>query len=171
MAKYYLSGKMTGLKEVEIWKNFSSLEKNVCENFSDVESVMNPAVTYAMRKFDAFSYEDWLKIDFAMLDACDAIVLHPNWEDSMGAKREIVHAWETNKDVWFPFVKTEIYNPKGFKYNGKKYLWTNDPKRVEQIVIEVKKHDILKKIEASKDAAVTEAAMQEINKIKAEKWQ
>lgn len=166
--KYYLSGKMTGLKEEEIWKNFQRAENIVIDNWRDdygCMSVMNPAVTYAMRKFDAFSYEDWLKIDFAMLDACDAVVLLPNWEDSMGAKREIMHAWETKKVVYFP---SEILGKRfGYKFtDGKKYNWSVDEKRLEEVVIEIKKHDLLKKIEVARDAALTEAARQEVESLK-----
>ena len=84
--KVYISGKMTGLSEEKIWDNFRKVEtflvKHGVHGNKKLESIMNPAVTYAMQKFNAFSYEDWLHIDFAMLDACDAVALLPNWKDS-----------------------------------------------------------------------------------------
>lgn len=130
--KFYLSGKMTGLKPEYIWKSFKSVE-NIVKTWSDCESIMNPAVTYAMEKIDAFSYEDWLKIDFAMLDACDAVILLPNWKDSEGAKREIAHAWETGKKVFFPYENKNA----GKKFvDGKKYAWREDcGERILNIVL------------------------------------
>ena len=159
--KFYLSGKMTGLKPEQIWKNFKCVE-NMVKTWNGCESVMNPAVTYAMEKFDAFSYEDWLKIDFAMLDACDAVVLLPNWENSMGAKREIVHAWETGKKIFLPVVEDKYHADKKFT-DGKRYMWYDGYKdKILNIVIEMKKHDIQKKIDEAKDAALTAAAIESI---------
>lgn len=154
--KVYLSGKMTGLSKKKIWNNFQKIEKYLCKRgitFSVDDgkdfSIMNPAVTYAMRKFDAFSYEDWLHIDFAMIDACDAIVLLPNWEDSMGAKREIAYAYKCGKKVYFPGYDTEEFDPKfKFKFDGEIYNgFFLDEELTAKVALEVEKNDVRKSLE------------------------
>ena len=148
--KVYLSGKMTGLSEKEIWNNFRKVETWLSTrelrdyNNNPIESVMNPAVTYAMQNYKAFSYEDWLHIDFAMLDACDAVCLLPNWKDSMGAKREIAYAYKHGKDVYYPIYSVVPRNEhnKKFKFGKEKYnAFEEDPDLTKQIALEVEKYD------------------------------
>lgn len=153
--KIYISGKMTGLSPRQIKKNFKIVEKfftrdiSVNEDGETIESVMNPAVTYNMKKYDAFSYEDWLHIDFAMIDACDAIMVLPNWEDSMGAKREIAYAYKCGKKVYFPGYDTEEFDPKfKFKFDGEIYNgFFLDEELTAKVALEVEKNDVRKSLE------------------------
>ena len=165
--KVYLSGKMTGLSEEKIWKNFRIVESWLAEkdtntdNGAPIESIMNPAVTYAMQKYDAFSYEDWLHVDFAMLDACDGVVLLPNWKDSMGAKREIAYAYKHGKEVFYPVL---YYTPrnehnKKFKFDGEKYnAFEINPELTKKIALEVEKYDVKKQLNNRLDSFCEEKA-------------
>ena len=160
--KVYISGKMTGLSKEKVWDNFRKVEaflvKHGRHNHEKVESVMNPAVTYAMQKFDAFSYEDWMHIDFAMLDACDAVILLPNWKDSMGAKREIAYAYKHGKYVCYPKFDPTIGHPL-FKFDGKKYNCFNiDEELTKQIALEVEKCEVKKQLDSLIDSFCEEKA-------------
>lgn len=96
--KIYLSGKMTGLTKRQILRNFGKAEKKLIKaGFS----VMNPSVTYHMKNIKEFSYEEWLKIDFTMLDVCDAIYMLDNYQDSEGAKKELAYAISKGKKVYY----------------------------------------------------------------------
>lgn len=144
--KVYISGKMTGLSEEKIWNNFRKVETFLVKygkhDNKKIESIMNPAVTYAMQKFNAFSYEDWLHIDFAMLDACDAVALLPNWKDSMGAKREIAYAYKHGKHVCYPEFNPAKGHPL-FKFDGEKYNGFDlNEELTKQIALEVEKYDV-----------------------------
>ena len=161
--KVYISGKMTGLSAEKIWDNFRKVEtfivKHGRHDDKKVESVMNPAVTYAMQKFDAFSYEDWLRIDFAMLDACDAVILLPNWKDSMGAKREIAYAYKHGKYVCYPTFNPANGHPL-FKFDGKKYNCFNlNEELTKQIALEVEKYEVKKQLDGIIDSFCEEKAM------------
>lgn len=160
--KIYISGKMTGLSEEKIWENFRKVEtflvKHGNHNGERIESVMNPAVTYAMQKYSAFSYEDWLHIDFAMLDACDCVALLPNWKDSMGAKREIAYAYKHGKDVCYPNFLPACGRPL-FKFDGEKYNnFHTDKELTKQIALEVEKYDVKKKLDGLLDYFCEEKA-------------
>ena len=167
--KIYLSGKMTGLSKKKIWNNFQKIEKYLCKrgivDGEGIDSVMNPAVTYAMRKFDAFSYEDWLHIDFAMIDACDAIVLLPNWEDSIGAKREITYAYKHGKEVLYPtlsFAPRNEHNKK-FKFNGEKYnAFEINPELTKRVAIGVETHDLRKETQDLIDSFIEKIATEKL---------
>ena len=161
--KIYISGKMTGLSEEKIWDNFRKVEtflvKHGVHDNKKFESIMNPAVTYAMQKFNAFSYEDWLHIDFAMLDACDVVALLPNWKDSMGAKREIAYAYKHGKHVCYPKFDPTIGHPL-FKFDGKKYnCFNTDEELTKQIALEVEKYDVKKQLDNLIDSFCEEKAM------------
>jgi hypothetical protein len=160
--KVYISGKMTGLSEEKIWENFRKVEtflaKHACYGNEKIEAVMNPAVTYAMQKYSAFSYEDWLHIDFAMLDACDCVALLPNWKDSMGAKREIAYAYKHGKEVCYPVFVPACGHPL-FKFDGKKYNGFNtDEELTKKIALEVEKYDVKKQLDGLLDSFCEEKA-------------
>lgn len=169
--KVYISGKMTGLSEEKIWDNFRKVETFLVKHGhhygnKKIESVMNPAVTYAMQKFNAFSYEDWLRIDFAMLDACDAVVLLPNWKDSMGAKREIAYAYKHGKAVSYPIFTPANGHPL-FKFDGEKYNGFDlNEELTKQIALEVEKYDVKKQLDGIIDSFCEEKAKKSLE----EQW-
>ena len=76
--KIYVAGKITGLD-------------NYKEKFAEAASylegeghnVMNPAILPK-----GFEHHEYMKICYAMIDACDAICLLDNWKDSLGATME-----------------------------------------------------------------------------------
>lgn len=86
--KVYIAGKMTGLPNYH--ERFNQVETELKKHG---HAVMNPA-----RMTDGFSYEDYMKVCFSMIDVCDMIYLMDNWIDSPGATREKVYA-ETNKKL------------------------------------------------------------------------
>ena len=50
---------------------------------------------------DGLTWEQYMKIDLAMIDVADAICLLPDWQQSRGAIREFTHAVAKDKQVIF----------------------------------------------------------------------
>ena len=96
--RVYISGKMTGLPIEEIFKNFNSVEDTLVDNGN---AVINPAVLWHLKDTTPFSAQDYLNIDFAMMEVCDTIIVLPNWETSSGAKKEISFAYCIDLEGYF----------------------------------------------------------------------
>lgn len=102
--KVYISGKMTGLKVEEIFENFETIESKLLTEYGAYP--LNPDVFWHLKAPENFSAEDYLKIDKAMIDVCDCVLVQTNWQTSSGAKEEIRYAEETGKPVYF--LKTNL---------------------------------------------------------------
>lgn len=63
--------------------------------------VINPAAVDLIATDGAFGYEDYMAIDFKLIDIADSIVLLHGWEKSPGANREYGYSVGTEKDVLF----------------------------------------------------------------------
>lgn len=89
----YLSGKITG-------------EENYKEKFAEAESkltemgykVVNPSV---ISVFDFFTHEQFLHIDYSLIDCCDALFMLPDWQNSKGAIKEWHYAEAHGKTIIF----------------------------------------------------------------------
>lgn len=81
--RIYLSGKITGLDEITVKRNFDIAERNVILRFPQAE-IVNP--------LKLVGYEPNWKIamlkDIEALFDCTAIFMLSNWMDSKGAKIE-----------------------------------------------------------------------------------
>ena len=88
--KIYISGPITGIDD---WKErFKAAEDDLK---AQGHQVLTP------RAIDAdLDYEDYMRIDFAMVEVSDAIYLLDGWQNSNGAKRELAHAIELNLNVY-----------------------------------------------------------------------
>ena len=96
--KVYISGKMTGLSVDEIFEKFNSVEKELLSNGN---GVINPAIMWHLGDTTKFEAQEYLHIDFAMMDICDTIIVLPNYETSSGARKEISYAYATGKTCYF----------------------------------------------------------------------
>lgn len=89
MSKIYIAGKITGLE------NFKEVfEKAEKELTLQGYTVMNPA-----RLNKGFSHEEYMKICYAMIDACDKVYMLKNAIDSKGAIMEHQYAMKNNKKI------------------------------------------------------------------------
>ncbi len=83
--KVYISGPITGRKRYrERFQHAAdclTAEGHIAVNPTLLENVMPMC-----------SYEDYMTIDLAILEMCDAIYMLNGWKDSPGAKRELYHA-------------------------------------------------------------------------------
>jgi nucleoside 2-deoxyribosyltransferase len=89
---FYISGKITGEKN---YKQIFQVAENELRERG--HKVINPA------KLDALSdlkYEQIMSIDFALIDTADAVLMLPNWKQSLGAVREYGYALAKNKEIW-----------------------------------------------------------------------
>lgn len=59
-------------------------------------TVINPTVLPI-----GLEYEDYLHINFAMIDVCDEVYFLDNWQDSPGAKNEHNYAKRKDKQLIF----------------------------------------------------------------------
>lgn len=89
--KIYIAGKITGLKNYK--EIFNKAEENLKEQG---HQVMNPSVLPK-----GFPWESYMPICFAMINACDGILMLKNWEDSKGAGIELEYAIEKGKEVLY----------------------------------------------------------------------
>ena len=83
--KVYISGKMTGLTDDEIYNTFNAVAKR-CE--APGREIINPAHYMKFYRELGYNYNQIMKHDIEMLMACDVIVMLPNWKESKGAQVE-----------------------------------------------------------------------------------
>ena len=87
--KVFISGKITG--DPNYREKFDKAEKELTEKGF---LVMNPAIFP-----EGFTWDQYMKITLAMLDACDTIYLMEDWAESRGAQAEFKHAIEQGKCI------------------------------------------------------------------------
>ncbi len=94
MARIYLSGGITNVPD--FWDRFETAEKVLTEKGF---SVINPAKLE--QALPHLTYEERMKIDFALLDMCDSIYMLYGWKQSPGANRELGYAMAKGMKLMF----------------------------------------------------------------------
>lgn len=89
--RIYIAGKITG--DTEYREKFASEERALQESG---HHVMNPAILP-----DGFDYHQYLRINKAMLRACDAVMFLPDWHQSRGAGIEWLWAEKLGKVILY----------------------------------------------------------------------
>jgi hypothetical protein len=87
--KFYISGKISGNSDFKA--DFERGEQFIKEKGY---TAINPV------KIDLpLSYEEFMQVDFKLIDLCDGIYMLKGWQDSKGARAELSYAKALNKQV------------------------------------------------------------------------
>lgn len=93
--RIYISGGITGIPDY--MERFAKVQKELEEQGY---SVINPALINSNLPEDT-TYEEYMKLDFTMLDIADSIYMMNGWEKSCGANREYGYALGKGKTIIF----------------------------------------------------------------------
>lgn len=99
--RIYISGKITNTDDYI--KRFEKAEKELIRQGYEV---INPARISAC--LPALEHEEYMRIDFALLEVCDAIYMLKGWGDSKGAREEYIQAFQDDKLILFEAVSDAI---------------------------------------------------------------
>lgn len=93
--RVYISGPIAGVENFldRFIETASKLEK-------DGMQVINSALTNGFMPKDT-TYEEYMKLDFLLLDMCEAIYMMNGWEKSCGANREYGYALAKDKIIMY----------------------------------------------------------------------
>lgn len=91
----FISGPITGIKNYK--DKFNEAEKYLQNN--GFVNIINPAKVAEALPADAIKYEDFLKIDLQMLNACSMIYMLKGWDNSKGACKEHEYAINHGIDI------------------------------------------------------------------------
>ena len=91
----FISGPITGIKNYK--DKFNEAEKYLQNN--GFVNIINPAKVAEALPADAIKYEDFLKIDLQMLNACSMIYMLKGWDNSKGACEEHEYAINHGIDI------------------------------------------------------------------------
>lgn len=83
--RIYISGPITGIDNYK--EIFREAEERTAASGHDV---INPAELNDV--LPDLEYEEFMRLDFALLDLCDAILMLDGWVNSKGATREYYYA-------------------------------------------------------------------------------
>jgi hypothetical protein len=89
--KLYISGAITN--DPDYIAKFSRVETEL-KNKGFI--VINPAMIPK-----GFEYEDYMHVDYALIDICDGVYMLKDWTGSRGAKDERRYAYRTGKKVLY----------------------------------------------------------------------
>lgn len=91
----YLSGSIS--KDPNHMEKFKTYEGVIMARHPDWK-VFNPAKVSAALP-EGLTHEQYMEIDFALIDACDCIYQLPGWQESAGANQEYGYARAKGKTV------------------------------------------------------------------------
>ena len=87
--KVYIAGKMAG--DAGYKEKFRAAEHTLrARGHTPMHSAELPG---------GFEHEEYLHICYAMIDVCDMVYLRPDWEGSVGARKERKYARKRHKPV------------------------------------------------------------------------
>lgn len=89
----YISGRITGNENYK--HDFAVAETFLRERGLNA---INPCTVCGL---DFFGYEDFMRVDFALIDVADAVLMLSNYPKSPGAFRELNYALATSKTVLY----------------------------------------------------------------------
>lgn len=92
--KIYISGKITGTEDYI--ERFAKAEKELTKQGYEV---INPARISTC--LPALEHEEYMRIDFALLEVCEVIYMLKGWADSRGAREEYIQAFQEDKLILF----------------------------------------------------------------------
>ena len=84
--KIYISGPISGVLDFK--EKFDQVEQHIKQTYPNAE-IINPTMIVLP---ESCKHEDYMKIDFMLLDLCDAVYFMPGWEWSNGACMEYGYA-------------------------------------------------------------------------------
>lgn len=84
--RIYISGPVTNIQHFKI--HFDAAEKELKEKYPNAE-IINPTMIVLP---ESCTHDDYMKIDFMLLDLADAIYMMRGWENSKGACMEYGYA-------------------------------------------------------------------------------
>lgn len=90
--KIYIAGKITGLERYEYEAKFSKADYEL-RRMGHIP--LNPTLLP-----QGLMHKEYLHICYSMIDVCDGILLLDNWQQSIGAKKEIRYAQQHHKHIW-----------------------------------------------------------------------
>lgn len=89
----YISGKITGDKHYK--RKFAKAKARLLKKGFDV---ISPA---DISGYKFLTYEEFLHIDYALIDVCDGVFMLSDWMDSNGARLERNYAKCRNKEILY----------------------------------------------------------------------
>ena len=89
----YISGKITGDKNYK--RKFKRAKSRLLKRGYDVVSPTD------IGEYSFLTYEQFLHIDFALIDVCDGIYMLKDWQDSNGARLEHNYAKSKDKEILY----------------------------------------------------------------------
>lgn len=89
----YISGKITG--DPDYIRKFADAELSLR---AKGYNIINPC---DVGEYRFLSYEQYMHVDFALIDVCDAIYMLKDWTGSSGARREKEYAEKQGKKVMY----------------------------------------------------------------------
>lgn len=102
MRRIYISGPVS--KNPAYMNDFKlselKLYSMIARKEIEYDSVINPASVCIQLPCD-LTHEDYMRICFSMMELCDGIYMMDNWQDSIGAKMELVYASNRSMEILY----------------------------------------------------------------------
>lgn len=98
----YISGAITQNPNyiLDFTRAESKLKEAIKYGEYDFTSICNPALVNANLPKD-FTHKDYMRVCFAMMDSCDSIYMLTGWENSKGAKLELIYAKKKGMSIYY----------------------------------------------------------------------
>ena len=110
MKKVYVSGAISAETLDEIDENIEFARRHMLELWKIPNlGVFCPHTNDMGAHLGGAPYEQLMEFDFWMVKNCDAIYMLPNWEDSLGAKRELAYAQALGKRVLHSITEVKAW--------------------------------------------------------------
>lgn len=93
--KIYIAGKISGLDRKEMQVKFATASVNLKRQKHET------FVPCVLPDYPDVPHEDYLHICYAMIDICEAVYMLSDWQQSIGARKELQYAADHQKEILY----------------------------------------------------------------------